>query len=769
MDMIDLVGTGIFWTTLGAIAATLSLATLIGRGWSVLLPYRVRALACFYLAPALGLASLILIASAVGRMLPLGDSVAVPLLIVGLLIWALAQERQPVQAFRQALVVSVFGIICGISVLAPLFIYGAFNAHNDAFTYLVHGNWLQEHAFRERVSAEAITPLTTQVEMYQKEGFRMGASYLLALLQSLLNLRWSYEAYPAVVVSAIAVSCLAMGFPLAGGLRRMGRPFRLALLALPSFSLGGLVFGANLGFLPQTVGIALGSASLFMVGPLFSRIATARHAFLRMAKPVFPAALLLAASVYAYSEFAPFLLASVLGSSVFLALRFRAIKRMLAYTGLLMVFALLLLNAELLRAYAALRTQSEAVVGTPVEWSLLGYFAHALGIHGGAWDGFQWTAPTNSDSRLTALGLALLSIVLAAGGGGARAVGRAIMNGILTPVFVMVVMLICGSIYFRYGVPSPFPVGVGQSWSQFKLSDWAHPFTMAMLLLAVAALRARCRKVFDRAVAAMFTVGILGAAFVGTARVTPVMDYYGKVHDLNEFYYELRQTVLRVCSQSPRVYLALEGPDHKFRQMAVLYLYDRNVISDWTDDGYIYPRLPMERRKQELRADDCVVEPMAHNSWLRQGTPVGRFLVGSFDGEGRIKVVSATGAYDAETDGTNRWYWVDHDVTFKLHPLSISEAATQTRLAFEYGTRGEQVLTLRLTTRDQRSQQITLQKKNGSPETFDTLIDLPPAELNELSIETNGQATPLGNGDQRTAAFIVRNLSISPVSPMSRR
>jgi hypothetical protein len=87
--MTNILGTGIFWTTLAAIAAILSLATFIGRSWSLFLPYRFRAQASFYLAPALGLASLTVIASLVGRFLPLGDSVVVPCLVIALLVWVI--------------------------------------------------------------------------------------------------------------------------------------------------------------------------------------------------------------------------------------------------------------------------------------------------------------------------------------------------------------------------------------------------------------------------------------------------------------------------------------------------------------------------------------------------------------------------------------------------------------------------------------------------------------------------------------------------------
>ncbi len=351
-------GPSIFWITLASIAVILTLSTLIGRAWGSLFPDSLAGSARFYLAPVLGMATLTIFASLIGRVFPLGSSVFVPIFILSLVIGALALESVIFQAMRHAAVISVFGVTCGASVLAPLFVFGAFNAHNDAFTYLVHANWLQHNAFNEVISAVDVTPLNSQVSLYQREGFRMGSSFLLALAQSFSNLQWSFEVYPAVMVSAIATCCLAMGFPLATLLRPLRLDIRLATLCLPAFTLGGLVFGANFGFLPQTVGLAFGGALLFAIGPLLQWASIAPRAWSDIIKAACPAALLLAAAGFAYSELLPFLLTAAIGSGFILALRSGSWRQILGYIVLLAGGAAILLNTELIRAYVALRTQS---------------------------------------------------------------------------------------------------------------------------------------------------------------------------------------------------------------------------------------------------------------------------------------------------------------------------------------------------------------------------------------------------------------------------
>ena len=759
--MTNFFGTGIFWTTVAAVIAILSMATLIGRAWSGILPYRFRAHARFYLAPALGLAVLTIIASLIGRILPLGNSVVVPWLVIVLLLWAFSLEPNKNRLFSHVLIVSIFGIACGVSLLVPLFVYGAFNAHNDAFTYLAHSDWLQLHSFGETIAPENVTPLTTQIALYQQAGFRMGGSFLLALFQSLLNLQWSFQVYPAVIISALTVCCLAIGFPLAQALRPMRRNIRLALLALPAFSLGGLVFGANMGFLPQTLGLALGGSLLFMVGPLFKWVAYIKATWQTICKSALPGTILFAGAVFVYSELAPFLLVSIVGTGFILAFRFKAWRKLFVYGLVLFGFSILLLNTELIRAYAALRTQSGAVVGSPVEWSLLGFVAHAFGIHGGAWDMYQWTNPVNIEANLFTKGLILFGLLTGLLLFRIRSIWHATLSGVLMPTVAILAIFAIGMVYFRYYVSSPFPKGLGQSWSQFKLADWGHPFVMALVLFVIASLRPRLGKLFNGAVVILFVITAVSAMQTNIARFMPLMQYYSGVTDLNRFYLAFRETVFKACPPSAPIYLNINGENHKFRQMATLYLYDKEVRSDWMDDGYIYTRLPEAHRTQELTAGDCVVERIGQSGLLKQENAVGPFKVGVFDGVGIIQITSAQGAYGRESDGQNWWHWVEHKVTFKLKPLFITKGTTQTKLHFEYGTRGKQMLTLRLIKRDGSMQEILLQSIDDTPVIFDKVIDLPPTELAEISIESNGKATRLGDHDARMAALLVRNLTIT--------
>jgi len=762
--MLGFAGSPIFWITGIAVICILTLSTVLGRAWAGLMPAGLQGSFKFYLAPAVGLATLTLVASLLGRYTPLGDSIAVPMILAMMLVWAIRHEASVRVALRHTLLVSGFGLVCGASVLAPLFLYGAFNLHNDAYSYLAHSQWLQQHAFNEFVTPQVVSASTAQISLYQTVGLRMGASFLLALMQSILNLAWAANVYPAVAISAVAVCCLTIGFPLSRILRPLRRPARLALLSIPAFTFGGVVFSASFGFLPQVVGLAFSAGLLFQLGVVTRLLVvkpTTSHAIARAA---LPSAALLAAAVFAYSEISPLLVPAVIASGCFYALRYRSFAKPMAFTGMVLVLATLVLNSELARAYTALRTQTGAVVGSPVDWSLLGFVAHAFGVHGGAWDGFQWSTPTNMGTTLSLMGLGLTAAAFAALVAARKSLWANTWDGTLVPAVTMLGALFAGVLYFRYFVESPFPVGKGQSWSQFKLADWAHPFAAGLLVLALANLLPRIGKpAFHSGLAVVFSVGLIASSAIGITRTAPLMHFYSGVKDLEHYLLDFRKTVLQTCPRTVPVYLALGGDHHKFRQLALLYLDEREVLSDWRDDGYIYSRLPLERQALPLEVGYCVVEPRGQATLLTQATPIGPYQVGLYEGAGQVRVVSAAGAYDREADGRNWWHWVAKKVVFTVQSTAIPADITHTRFQIEFNTRGAQTVRIHIALKSGTAVDFQIASKGEAMTSFDKTLEVAPREIDAVSVETDGLPTLLGPQDHRVAAMIVRNVKVSHV------
>ena len=130
-----------------------------------------------------------------------------------------------------------------------------------------------------------------------------------------------------------------------------------------------------------------------------------------------------------------------------------------------------------------------------------------------------------------------------------------------------------------------------------------------------------------------------------------------------------------------------------------------------------------------------------------------------------FQIESVTGAYDRETDGKNWWHWVEHKVRLKIQTQSAPEEAAKTRLRFEYGTRGNQKLTLNIITHDGAGQEILIQGKGSGYELFDKVVDIDPSTIAEVVLETDGIASPLGKHDPRIAAWIIRNAKITSIPP----
>jgi hypothetical protein len=752
--MMHLLGTSIFWTSVASSAILLAAMTLVGRAWSrVFLPGHQQA-ARFYLAPVMGLATFVLIGSYLGRYVALGDSILVPLVVGAILVAAFRYQPAIAELKRDIALVCGFGLLCGTSVLAPLYLHGALNAHNDTFTYLAQSDWLQHSPFLARIAPDQMTPASSQIALYQIYGFRMGASFLLALAQAMLNARWALEVYPGVVIAAMAACCLLIGFPVAVLLKPLRLRYRLPLLALPSFGLGGLVFGANFGFLPQTVGLGLSAGAVFATGLVLRSITAGDRTTADVVRAVLPIATLLAAVIFSYSEIVPFVVAGIGLGGLWFAVRRRAWRAVIVFGTAVAVLTALLCNFELLRTYASLRLQAGAVVGSPVDWSVVGFAGHALGLHGGAWE--SW--------RLSVLGAiwgaALIVLLLTA----FRSTRWDSFRSTAALMIPTVALLLCFGIafmYFRYAVASPFPVGRGQSWSQFKLTDWASPSVAAMVLALLASFFSSVGPLRRGVLLGLIAAAAIGSSVMGVVRHAGVMNYYTNVDDLAEFYPSLRRAVFAKCPLASPVYLALGGSDLKFRQMAALYLADRDVRGDFEDDVYIGPHLPPDRRTTLATKGDCLVEPIRAMRQTGSGTVIGPVHISVFDGKPRAEIAAVEGAYDQENDASGWWRWVTRKVTFRFSSaLTQDDAPLRLTLRFNYAKAQQEPL--KLVIADGKALPVSVDV--GTAQSVGTFShDFTARSIRDVAISIGSDAEPqlLGPGDPRRATFMVKNLSVT--------
>jgi hypothetical protein len=134
--------------------------TALGRRVVDVLPSQLSDRVGLYIAPLLGLACIVLFSTLYGWLSPFTTSYSLALVAV-ILILSFRFEKNWKELIRNWLFVSAFVLLASFPILASAIRFNAFNPFNDSFTYLVHAQWLQEHAFYETARASGFFPAET--------------------------------------------------------------------------------------------------------------------------------------------------------------------------------------------------------------------------------------------------------------------------------------------------------------------------------------------------------------------------------------------------------------------------------------------------------------------------------------------------------------------------------------------------------------------------------------------------------------------------------
>jgi hypothetical protein len=361
------------------------------------------------------------------------------------------------------------------------------------------------------------------------------------------------------------------------------------------------------------------------------------------------------------------------------------------------------------------------------------------------------------------LGLFIFSLLVVVLVASARSVKKHFVDGVFLPVIILIGIFIAGIIYFRFFVESPFSTGVGQSWSQFKLTEWMNPFLMVIILYSFVILQKQLGRKFIILIVTAFVVCLSFSVFVGMARIQPIVQYYGSQSEsMDEFYIHFRKEVFSVCSQvDTPIYLNFFNDYVKFRQMAALYLNDREVFSDWSNDDYM-KSLPADKRRQGLASGYCVVQSAVRDVKsveLEQSKIFGPFQIGIYQGN-QSQVIDVIGAHGYESDVKDYWYWVEREAVFKIRLYSGGNASYNTRISFGYYIINSQDIVVSIVKNNGESFEFILEDTGTQITFFDRILDLHPADFSEIRIKNNGRAYRLGENDPRIASFRIINLTI---------
>jgi hypothetical protein len=186
-----------------------------------------------------------------------------------------------------------------------------------------------------------------------------------------------------------------------------------------------------------------------------------------------------------------------------------------------------------------------------------------------------------------------------------------------------------------------------------------------------------------------------------------------------------------------------------------------NVTVD--SDLKIDPAIIHRAVAKDIAQSDLVILEMVDYNVLRWGYGLADYLLDYSARGGEVQIGATVGAYERETDGSKWWNWVKHDVDFQLVPTFVPAGARRATLKFDYVTVSDQTVTLNVRSRDGMRQEFLLHGHGGVPATFEAAINLPPSKLAQLSIQTNGEALPIGNGDPRIVTMKISNVTIQPL------
>jgi hypothetical protein len=579
-----------------------SSCTIIGRGFCLLLPHRMRPLCKLYLSPCLGMAFFVFFAAFVGWTTGFRSQLLLASSTLIFIFAAFYCETQKKKLLEHLLILNIYALLSSGVLFFCILRYDTYNPFNDIFTYLVHGQWLQNHAFSELVEPSGSRPALTQIFLYQAHNLRMGGSFVLGWIQSMFGVKWSYTVYPVTAMLPLVTGSLAVGYCASlCGFKRRWHGFLIGLFSATSFN--GLAYGSATSFLAMSYGLAFAVSFLGLIGGIWSSVDRSRNWYTLFLWTI-PAAMFFAALVYSYTEIAPFTAIACMLAGFGFLLNTRTKKQFVLSGIFFLLQSVVLLNREIFRAIESILVQSKAVVGWAVSWSILDFMGHAFGLKSGSGDGDRWLLGPEF------LTLGLLFFLLIPLALFYKKIFQKRAHALL-PCAGYVLVSILAFFYFRYAVSSPWPTGVGQSWSQFKIANWVGPFCL-VFVGASFLYAARHSRVSARSVMFVLVVCILAGLVqnydLAPSRTRPIRKETGYAKSSFDIFLKLRNAVKNTLAPGQSIYLDLEGPHHKIRQMVAYFLWDFRLAGNWSDDGYLFPHLPAGQRRMNPSTSDYLIE-----------------------------------------------------------------------------------------------------------------------------------------------------------------
>ncbi|MBP7065558.1 hypothetical protein [Ferrovibrio sp.] len=429
------------------------------------------------------------------------------LALMMLYLWRKGSLRQYIST--EFHVSALFFVVVSFTVFAPIYRYGLFvPAGGDAYMYTT----VAQAAFRAPFFAPILLPAGGGFEFYpnlalvrswQNLDSKLGAMFLLTFFMKILRIEWSYEAYPVVYAFGLAAGCYA----LVGAIRlvtntRAGMvPYLVGIAA--GLTANGFSWGAVMGFYPQTFGVPLALVTLLLgIVLLRAALQTDLGSGAIAAQAMLPA-ITISALVYSYSEI--LYPVGFVGLVVAVAEMLRpanrtpqSLRRAGIFLAAFLLFLVLLANFELYRMLKLMGlllswAQTSYAVGWPFPWEHWEFLAFTIGMRP-QFEDFITRYFGVTFANFTELRMILAGLSAVFGGVLIYALARQ-RHLLRQPAFLILLVfpLLCLFVllpYFRYAVPSPWPIGQGQSFLQMRAATWSSLFCYGLIGIALLSIAA---------------------------------------------------------------------------------------------------------------------------------------------------------------------------------------------------------------------------------------------------------------------------------------
>jgi hypothetical protein len=316
---------------------------------------------------------------------------------------------------------------------------------------------------------------------------------------------------------------------------------------------------------------------------------------------------------------------------------------------------------------------------------------------------------------------------------------------------------ICAWLYFRYASASPWAAGTGQSWSQFKISNWV---SLSLLFLVI------CAIVLASNGGSLRRFAVLGCLLLWQAsglawnyvladyRTRGIRQETGFDHAPFSAYLQIRSAA--GLADGP-IYLSMGGSHQKSRQMVTYFLADRPLVSDWSDDGYLFPWIPEAERTYAVQPSMWTLSAASTGPLRAMEQRIG--TIGLLPAP-RVQLLQVTGGYTEEIEGSSNWRWTPHLLEYHYRAMGASPLQARARFVYLPASAG------RL---------LRLEVREGAPRMIETIAMQPAwtpfvspdfevhAGEFSLIIECDQPPVRLSQADPRAAACLIKNLLLETV------